>query len=130
MRFQVELKQASGKQYRIVKQELELEGSPSTVRELLESTARSVYQSFLLRKHSTEPEQTESEGKISFGFFYNDKEVPESRAVATAMQAFEDGIAVLFIDGVRYEDLNEAIHLTGSETLSFVKLTMLSGRLW
>ena len=130
MKFNVELKQASGKNHRIVKQEMEIEGHPSTVRELLEGTARSVYNAFLERKRSRVPEQIESEGKISFGFFYNDKEVPEEDAVSTALQAFEDGIAVLFIDGVRYEDLDSKINADDIETLTFVKLTMLAGRLW
>lgn len=130
MKFQVELKQASGREHRIVRQELKLEGCPETVRALIEETARAVYGAFLQRKHSELPTEQVSEGKIAFGFFYNDREISEDEAVAAAVQAFEDGLVVLFIDGVRHEDPNERLSLKGGETLTFVKLTMLAGRLW
>lgn len=130
MRLRVELKQAAKKNCRIVTKELDIADSPATVRELIAATAAAVYADFLERKHADAPVMTEQEDRIRFGFFYNEREPAPAEAEATAVQAFCDGLVALFIDGVRWEDPDAPLHLTGAETLAFVKLTMLAGRMW
>ena len=58
------------------------------------------------------------------------RKVSEKKAIETALQAFEDGLVAVFVDGTRYENTADALELTGDETVTFVKLTMLTGRLW
>ena len=60
----------------------------------------------------------------------SEKTISEKQAVETTLQAFEDGLVAVFVDGKRYEELNEELHLIGNEVITFVKLTMLSGRMW
>ena len=60
----------------------------------------------------------------------NEKLISEEEAVKNVLQAFEDGLVAVFIDGNRYESLDNTILLTGKETITFVKLVMLTGRMW
>ena len=71
-----------------------------------------------------------AEGKIDFGIIKSYSKISENQALETALQAFEDGIVAVFIDGIRYEKLSDKLELTGEETVTFVKLIMLTGRLW
>ncbi|MFR9236606.1 MAG: hypothetical protein ACLVLH_28055 [Eisenbergiella massiliensis] len=47
-----------------------------------------------------------------------------------ACQCFEDGIAVIFLEGKRLETLEERIALREDSELTFVRMTMLAGRMW
>ncbi|MDY2651448.1 MAG: hypothetical protein SOV79_02450 [Eisenbergiella porci] len=51
-------------------------------------------------------------------------------AVKNACQCFEDGIAVIFLEGKRLETLEERIALREDSELTFVRMTMLAGRMW
>lgn len=48
-------------------------------------------------------------------------------AVAVALQAFEDGLYLVIIDGEERRDLDEPVYLRDDSTLVFVKLTFLAG---
>ena len=47
-----------------------------------------------------------------------------------AIQSFEDGIYRIFLDDRALEQLEEKILLTEGSSLTFVRLTMLAGRMW
>ena len=47
-----------------------------------------------------------------------------------ALQCFEDGIYRIFMDGKQLDRLDREITLGEDSELTFVRLTMLSGRLW
>ena len=78
----------------------------------------------------SEIEDKAAQGKVSFGVNYGEKNADVSKATDNALEAFTDGIAVIFADGKRLEALDEAIDLTEIKSLTFVKLTMLAGRMW
>lgn len=69
-------------------------------------------------------------GKISFRVNYNDNRVSTETAVRNALQAYEDGIFHLFINGEEAGTADSPLHLNDGDTLTFIRLTMLSGRLW
>jgi hypothetical protein len=66
-------------------------------------------------------------GKISSGGSELDQVVDVAGAVETALQAFQDGFYLVFIDDVQQEDLKAKVALTGSSELLFLRLTPLVG---
>jgi len=54
----------------------------------------------------------------------------EKKAVRDVLQAFEDGIIAVFVDGVRYTDTAQQLCLTPESEATFMKLTFLAGRIW
>lgn len=147
MEFNVQLKSAGKKENKIKIAKLVLNDNPKTVEDLIVFTVRATLTEFQNRgKKSEKLEEGDlrdviifddaelmnkaSSGKIGFGLLKGKIKVPEKKALETALQAFEDGIVAVFIDGVRYENLQDKLELKGGETLTFVKLTMLAGRMW
>lgn len=53
--------------------------------------------------------------------------VDEDDAVATALQAFQDGMYLVIIDEVEYRDLQQQVFLTDDSHITFIRLTLLSG---
>lgn len=52
------------------------------------------------------------------------------KARVNAVQCFEDGIYRVFMDGRGLEELDEGIVVTEESVFTFVRLTMLTGRMW
>lgn len=69
-------------------------------------------------------------GKINFGVNYNGMPADMEKAIRNALQSFEDGIFRVFVDGKELESLEESVMLKEGSELTFVRLTMLAGRMW
>lgn len=69
-------------------------------------------------------------GKIGFGELVNEKKQDCQKAVDNALQSFEDGIYCVFIGEEQMESLSDRIVLTEESSITFVRLTMLAGRMW
>lgn len=69
-------------------------------------------------------------GKINFGVNYNGMPADMEKAIRNALQSFEDGIFRVFVDGKELESLEEPVMLKEGSELTFVRLTMLTGRMW
>lgn len=147
MELKVQIKQAGKKENKIVTARLFIKNTPKTIGELLIAAVKATHGQFKEKIKQMEAfengdlsaimlfsqeqlEQKAASGKIDFGFLKSSHNVSEKKAIETAVQAFEDGLIALFIDGIRYEEIKEQITLTGEEMVTFVRLTMLSGRLW
>ena len=52
------------------------------------------------------------------------------QAVENALQSFEDGIYRIFLNDRPLERLDEGIRIMDEDSLTFVRLTMLAGRMW
>lgn len=147
MILKVQMKQAGRRGAKITTASLPLGKTPDTIEELIILTVKTTHGDFKRRvENSDKLEEGELEGfdilspimiedkaasgKIGFGRIENKKVVSEKKAVETALQAFEDGIVAIFIDENRYENLQDKLSLTGDETVTFVKLAMLAGRMW
>lgn len=75
--------------------------------------------------------QTQSEsGKIGFNSVENKTKADISKSIKNALQAFEDGIFLVFIDEDEIQSLNEKITLKTSSTIVFIRMTFLAGTYW
>ena len=69
-------------------------------------------------------------GKVGFEVNYNGRPAAETEAIVNALQSYEDGIFRIFIDDTEAGGLSSPVVLKEETTLTFIRLTMLSGRLW
>ncbi|WP_107840438.1 hypothetical protein [Metasolibacillus meyeri] len=70
------------------------------------------------------------QGKVGFNHKYNDAKQSEQAAIAEALLAFEDGIYKVLHGERELTKLDEPLHLQADDIFTFIKLTMLSGRLY
>ena len=139
MKININIKGYSQKEASIIKMVYEYKNNPSTVKELLQETVKITLTKYLedakaaelLKALSDEDiEEMARNSKVSFGIHYNDKKPNEDKAIDNALQCFIDGIVALFINDKQYEDINETITLKEEDSLTFIKLTFLAGRMW
>ena len=69
-------------------------------------------------------------GKLAFGVNYGGKEANEAKAVATALQSFKDGLYRAFLDETELVDLDAPLMIRENDTITFIRLTMLTGSIW
>ena len=70
-------------------------------------------------------------GKIGFGADYNGQVQDLTAAIENARQSFEDGIYRIFINGDEVGGaLDTPVTLRENDEITFVRLTMLAGRMW
>ena len=116
-----------------------LSQTPHTLRELIEEAVKSCLRAYRERaKQAETPTPLSDEqfdamqeiGKFAFGVQYNETAVDQAKAIETAMDAVADGLVRVFRGSEELTDLNQTIELTQGEVFTFVKLTMLTGRMW
>lgn len=61
---------------------------------------------------------------------YGDKKANLEKALYTAYLAFEDGLYCIFINDNQTEKLEDSLNLKDGDILTFIRLTMLAGRMW
>ncbi len=67
-------------------------------------------------------------GKIEMGESEVEQQhVDEDAAVATALQAFEDGLYLVAIDGINYRELDRQLFIQDDSRVTFIRLTLLAG---
>ena len=66
-------------------------------------------------------------GKVDPAGRPNSAEVEEDAAVATAVEAFEDGLFFVFVDGRQVDGVDALVHVVPASSLLFVRLTPLAG---
>jgi len=111
----------------------------STMRQLIEAIVRQEVETynnrglenmlvpFLLEEEIAAQSTT---GKVGFGRLYSDKKADPEKAVLTAIQGFEDGLFRVLIREHEPESLDVPLNLCEGDTLTFIRLTFLAGRLW
>ena len=77
-----------------------------------------------------EVQESASVGKVGFGRIYSDKKVDIDKAVANAIQCYEDGVVRVFLNEAELEQLDEEINLHEEDCLTLIRLTFLAGRMW
>ena len=116
-----------------------LPSTPRTLRELIELTVQTCVRSYEIRRQQgyrttplTEAEwhTMEEVGKFTFGVHDTAAPVDEGRAVTTALSAVEDGLVRIFRGSEELTELSAPLILEDGQVLTFVRLTMLSGRMW
>ena len=139
MNVYVSVKQAGRRKDYIAKKELSLKDPPFSLRELITEIVRkslaeynNKVSGFALLNYLT-AEDLENQaliGKVAFAEFRNKQAADGTKAKAAAIQAFEDGIYRVFINEHEMLALDEKVPLKEGDTLTFIRLTMLAGRMW
>ncbi len=139
MELNVNVKSVSGKKNRITTIPVTYSRDEMTVRELIEETVQFCVSDYNKRKENGEllrallPQEIEdkaAQGKISFGVIYGEKDADLKKATDDAVGAFSDGVVAIFADERRLESLDEELKLSEIQSLTFIKLIMLAGRMW
>ena len=135
----VRVKQIGKRKPLIENQPLAVPETVRTLRLLIEHIVRQRVEAFNERiedgnwtKYLTDfdLDTTAETGKIGFDAVYNDRKQNADKAVNTALLAFEDGLFRVFLDDDELESLDAELNLHDGNVLTFIRLTMLSGRSW
>ena len=113
--------------------------TPRTFRELIEESVKSCISAYKARANSAKnPTPLTDEqfdgmreiGKFACGVHYNENEIDEAKAIQTAIDAVTDGLVRVFKGNDEITDLDAEIEIAEGDVFTFVRLTMLSGRMW
>ena len=113
--------------------------TPRTFRELIEESVKSCISAYKARANNAKnPTPLTDEqfdgmreiGKFAFGVHYNENETDEAKAIQTATDAVTDGLVRVFRGNDEITDLDAEIEIAEGDVFTFVRLTMLSGRMW
>ncbi len=139
MTIKVNIKQLGSKRDKIAETDFHVDGNPATLRELIAEAVHTCVTDYNTRAEkgedaaplSAEDIRAMSEiGKIAFGINYGGKTADEQKAIRDAVQAYEDGLFRVFIGDCQAGELDGKITLTENSRVTFIRLTMLTGRLW
>lgn len=142
MEIRVNVKHVGKRKRSVEPRTYRLSSAPSTVRELILAVVEAgvrEYNERLERKGAEqllgcltrqEIQEKAETGKVSFGALCGERRADVRQAQDNAIQCFEDGIYRIFLDDRPLEGLDEEIGEAGKGIFTFVRLTMLSGRLW
>ena len=113
--------------------------TPRTFRELIEESVKSCISAYKARANNAKkPAPLTDEqfdgmreiGKFAFGVHYNENDIDEHKAIQTAIEAVTDGLVRVFKGNDEITDLDAEIEISQGDVFTFVRLTMLSGRMW
>lgn len=139
MQIKVNIKQLGKKRDKISAVPFYLESTPKTVRELILLSVKTTVGEYNRRFEKGENISPLSEqeiadmseiGKIAFGINYGNKAADEEKAVSDAIQGYEDGLFRIFIGDMETGSLDSEINLSEGDSVTFIRLTMLAGRMW
>jgi len=139
MKVYVNLKKIGKNKNSIEKVEFVFNEDINTVSDLITATVKICVKEYNEKKEKSELldniskseiEDMASSGKISFGVNYGEKDADLVAAIQNALQCFNDGIFRIFANNISLKKLDSKIVLKENDELTFVRLTMLSGRMW
>ena len=139
MKIFVNVKQIGKRKNKIDKKKYEISEKITTVKELLTEFVTINVNEFNngFTENDIVPYLTDEKindlsdaGKISFGVDYNGQKQDLEKAVENALQSYEDGIYRVVINDEEVEGIESEINLKENDELTFVRLTMLAGRMW
>lgn len=138
MNIKVRIKQIGSRRDRIGEVAFPIENKPLTVAMLITEcviTFVGLYNGRINKSNikpfsEAELKAMSEVGKIAFGELWGEKEADPDEAVSNALKAYEDGLFRIFIDEAEAGALNDSIEISDDSIVTFIKLTMLAGRLW
>ncbi|MCI0682308.1 MAG: hypothetical protein L0Y71_09405 [Gemmataceae bacterium] len=111
-------------------------GDPWTLRRLITRIVREEVAAFRERQEerkvikvltAAQIDEGVAKGKVDMGGRDLQQKVDPEAAVAAALQAFEDGIYLVVLDGAEQRDLDKEIHVQPDSRVTLVRLALLSG---
>lgn len=139
MKLYVNVKQVGSRKNYISKEEINLNIRPSTLRQLIAVIVSENVKKFnnkvkgsRLLSYLTKEQIDESliAGRVAFGEAYNTAKADLEKALESAYLAYEDGIYRVFINDSEAGLLDAPLDLREEDVLTFIRLTMLVGRMW
>lgn len=139
MKIFVDVKQIGKRKNKIDKKKYEISEKITTVKELLTEFVTINVNEFNngFTENDIVPYLTDKKindlsdaGKISFGVDYNEQKQDLEKAIENALQSYEDGIYRVFVNDEEMGEIDCEINLKENDELTFVRLTMLAGRMW
>lgn len=139
MKIFVNVKQIGKRKNKIDKKKYEISEKITTVKELLTEFVTINVNEFNngFTENDIVPYLTDEKindlsdaGKISFGVDYNEQKQDLEKAIENALQSYEDGIYRVFVNDEEMREIDCEINLKENDELTFVRLTMLAGRMW
>ena len=132
MTVQVNIRQIGQRKQTVRPIPFELSGTPQTVTTCVREYEKRQERSGDIPVPLTAQQITDMSdiGKIAFGINYGDKKPDLPKAVENALQAFEDGIYRVFINDKELSAPDEKIEINEGDTLTFIRLTLLAGRMY
>ena len=112
------------------------DGGAVTLRDLISAVVRSEVEAFKQRQEerkvfraltSSDIEKGAVRGKIEMGGRDLQQQVDPEQAIGTALEAFEDGLYLVVVDGQEQRSLDSQVFLKPDSRVAFVRLTMLAG---
>jgi hypothetical protein len=116
--------------------DLKNEGDRVTLRDLIARVVRAEVEAFRTRQEErrlvkalsrADIDQGAAKGRIDMGGRELKQAVDEEDAVGTALQAFEDGLYLVIVDGEEQRDLDREVFVQPDSRVTFVRLAMLAG---
>ncbi len=135
--LEIQLKRLGKK--KILRQKVKLTGNIKTLEDLITQLVTHNVNSFnkeietdkILSFLSPNEIQNQSiTGKIGFGEIENKTKANINSSIENALQAFEDGIFVVFIDDDEVKTLKEPLAIKVSSSITFIRMTFLTGTYW
>ena len=136
MKVYISAKQIKKRGNQVVACPYELRMVPGTLRQLiteLVSDGVERYNRRLLVKEDTavltkdDIDSMSQVGKIGFGIPFGSRQADLQEAMETAFQGFEDGLYRLFVGEQEIRSLDAPLHLQEEETITIIRLVMLTG---
>lgn len=112
------------------------DGGSVTLRDLIGRVVRGEVQAFKTRQEdrklikalsAADIEKGAVRGKIDMGGRDLDQTVDVDQAIGVALQAFEDGLYLVIVDGAEQRSLDAQLYLKEDSRVAFVRLVMLAG---
>ena len=101
------------------------------VRQEVESVNRRDTEAQLTAWLTSEQIDAEAEtGKVGFGRLWSDRKADTEKAVANALQCFEDGIVRVFMGDTELTEPDAPLSVPEGAEFTFIRLTFLAGRMW
>ncbi|WP_455715890.1 hypothetical protein [Anaerosporobacter sp.] len=139
MNVTIHMKSVAKRKNTINKITMNYSNKPATMQGLIEETVKICVTEYNERKDNEDLliiltdeniRNQEITGKITFGRNYGEKKADTKDAIENALQCYKDGIVAIFVDGIRKEKLMDEIDIREGSEITFVRLAMLSGRMW
>ena len=139
MRINVRMKMPGKRRPVLGEVSIEISDTVKTLRELLTELVKIEVERYNQKGVETqlipflskeELEEQAAVGKVGFGRIYSDKKANVSTAVENALACYEDGLVRVFCGEQELEELDGEIQLKEGDTLTFIRLTFLTGRMW
>ena len=113
------------------------QAAPGSLRELIAETVKLCVSRYIEAMNRGEAVLSNAQiddmaqiGKIAFGIVYGEKAPDVGKSIETAMLGFQDGLFRVFLGDTELTELDEKLELQEGDTVTFIRLTMLAGRMW